>query len=44
MVFRLFFIGEVSFLLAIYVLGADSWNRFRALIVGKDPDRTASPA
>ena len=29
--FNLFLIGEVSFLIAIYVLGADWWERFRAL-------------
>ena len=35
-VFWLFLIGELSFLAAIYVLGADWWGRFRALFVWKE--------
>jgi len=38
MVFWLFIIGEISFLVAIYVLGADWWERFRDVIVWKKPD------
>ena len=33
MVFWLLVIGEVSFLVAIYVLGAEWWGRFRSLFV-----------
>lgn len=33
LVFWLFLIGELSFLVAIYTLGADWWDRFRALFV-----------
>jgi len=39
LVFWLFLIGELTFLIAIYVLGADWWGRFRALFVWKEPDR-----
>jgi hypothetical protein len=35
MVFWLFLIGEVSFLIAIYVLGAEWWERFRNIFVWK---------
>ena len=35
MVFWLFLIGEVSFLIAIYVLGAEWWGRFRRIFVWK---------
>ena len=37
MVFWLFLIGELSFLSALYVLGADWWGRFRALFVWQQP-------
>ena len=33
LVFWLLLIGEVSFLMAIYVLGADWWEKFRQLLV-----------
>jgi hypothetical protein len=33
LVFGLFLTGEIAFLVSIYVLGADWWERFRALIV-----------
>lgn len=33
LVFWLFMIGELSFLVAIYVLGADWWGRFRRIFV-----------
>ena len=33
LVFWLFLIGEVSFLIAIYVLGADWWEKFRRIFV-----------
>jgi acyl-CoA synthetase (AMP-forming)/AMP-acid ligase II len=33
LVFWLFLIGELSFLVAIYVLGADWWGRFRRIFV-----------
>lgn len=34
LVFWLFLIGEVSFLVAIYVLGADRWEKFRRIFEG----------
>lgn len=34
----LFIIGEVSFLIAIYVLGAQWWSKFRGLFVWKQPE------
>ena len=37
MVFWLFLIGEASFLIAIYVLGADWWGRFRDIFVYHKP-------
>lgn len=37
LVFWLFFIGEVSFLIAIYVLGADWWGKFRRIFVWEKP-------
>ena len=41
LVFGLFFTGEIGFLLSIYVLGADWWQRFRDLIVWQsDPAAT----
>ncbi|MGI9570127.1 MAG: hypothetical protein ACR2PH_10430 [Desulfobulbia bacterium] len=33
LVFSLFLVGEFSFLIAIYVLGADWWGRFRRIFV-----------
>ena len=33
LVFWLFLIGELSFLIAIYVLGADWWGKFRRIFV-----------
>lgn len=33
LVFWLFLIGELSFLIAIYVLGADWWGKFRGMFV-----------
>ena len=33
LVFDLFLIGELSFLFAIYVLGADWWGRFRSIFI-----------
>ena len=33
----LFLIGEISFLIAIYVLGADWWGRFRRIFVWEAP-------
>lgn len=33
LVFWLFLIGEISFLIAIYVLGADWWGKFRGIFV-----------
>ena len=38
LVLWLFMIGEVSFLAAIYVLGADWWGRFRDIFVWHEPD------
>ena len=37
MVEWLFLIGEISFLIAIYVLGADWWGKFRRIFVWKKP-------
>ena len=34
----LFLIGECSFLIAIYVLGADWWGRFRRIFVWQGPE------
>ena len=36
LVFNLFLIGEISFLVAIYVLGADWWEKFRRIFVWED--------
>ena len=38
MVFWLFLIGEISFLVAIYVLGADWWGKFRRIFVWEAPE------
>ena len=38
LVFGLFLIGEFSFLIAIYVLGADWWGRFRRIFVWEKPE------
>lgn len=38
----LFLIGEISFLVAIYVLGADWWGRFRDVVVWKKPEEQAA--
>ena len=38
MVEWLFLIGEISFLIAIYVLGADWWGRFRRIFVWEKPE------
>ncbi len=38
LVFWLFLIGEVSFLIAIYVLGADWWGKFRNIFVWEAPE------
>ena len=37
LVFYLFLIGEISFLVAIYVLGADWWGKFRRIFVWEAP-------
>ena len=37
LVFWLLFIGEISFLIASYVLGAEWWGRFRSLFVWEAP-------
>ena len=34
----LFLIGEISFLISIYVLGADWWDRFRRIFVWEEPE------
>jgi len=36
-VFTLFLIGEISFILSIYILGADWWERFRQIFVWSKP-------
>jgi hypothetical protein len=41
-VLTLFLVGEVSFLLAIYVLGADWWERFRSIFVWHGPKQEAN--
>ena len=38
MVGWLFFIGEISFIIALYVLGADWWGRFRNVFVWQEPE------
>jgi hypothetical protein len=38
MVEWLFLIGEISFLIAIYVLGGDWWGRFRRIFVWEEPE------
>ena len=38
LVFWLFLIGEITFLVAIYVLGADWWGRFRRIFVWEAQD------
>ena len=38
MVLWLFLAGEISFLLAIYVLGADWWGKFRNIFVWNESD------
>ena len=38
LVLWLFFAGELTFLLAIYILGADWWERFRSIFVWKESD------
>ena len=37
LVLTLFLVGELSFVVSIYVLGADWWERFRRLIVWQPP-------
>ena len=44
LVFWLFLIGELTFLIAIYVLGADWWGRFRDLFLWKKPDEQLESA
>ena len=39
LVFYLFLIGEISFLVSIYVLGADWWGRFRRVFVWEASER-----
>ena len=39
LVFYLVLIGELSFLIAIYVLGADWWGKFRRIFVWEEPAR-----
>ena len=39
MLLTLFLVGEISFLVSLYVLGADWWGRFRNLIVWSAADR-----
>jgi hypothetical protein len=39
LVLWLFLIGEIAFLISIYVLGADWWGRFRDIFVWHEPDR-----
>ena len=36
--FSLFLIGEISFLVGIYVMGADWWERFRRIVVWEAPE------
>ena len=38
LVIWLFLIGEISFLISIYVLGADWWEKFRNIFVWKDQE------
>ncbi len=38
LVWHLFLAGEISFLVAIYVLGADWWGKFRRIFVWEAPE------
>lgn len=38
LVFWLFLIGEISFLIAIYMLGADWWDKFRNIFIWQEPE------
>ena len=38
LVLWLFLMGEITFILAIYVLGADWWGRFRRIFVWENPE------
>lgn len=38
LVFTLFLLGEISFLVSIYVLGADWWEKFRRIFVWEAPE------
>jgi hypothetical protein len=38
LVLWLFLVGEISFLVAIYVLGADWWGKFRRIFVWEKPE------
>ncbi len=44
MVFWLFLVGEFSFLVGIYTLGAEWWGRFRALFVWNETESSAGGA
>ncbi len=44
MVFWLLLSGEITFLIAIYVLGADWWEKFRNIFVWKNPDEQIESA
>lgn len=44
MVLWLFLIGEISFLIAIWTLGADWWGRFRDLFIWKELDEQRESA
>lgn len=44
MVLWLYLSGEISFLIAIWTLGADWWGRFRDLFIWKDPDEDLESA
>ena len=38
LVWHLFLAGEISFLVSIYVLGADWWGKFRSIFVWQQPE------
>lgn len=38
LLFYIFIIGEVSFLISIYVLGADWWGKFRRIFIWEEPN------
>ena len=42
LVFWVFLVGELLFLVSIYVLGAEWWGRFRDIFVWHEPESRAA--